>query len=298
MPRLLPALLLLGLAGCAEHVTVAAPVPPRDPGAAWGRVLDAASTPAGVDYAYIEQHREVLHRYIAWVGEHGPIIDDWSDADEDRSIVFMSNAYNAFVIEDVLRLQITDSVLKVGDGIWGIRPGSYFFLGRKHRVDGDWQSLYVMEQQDIIGRYQEPLLHVALTCGSRGCPPVRWWRKPSLQSDLRVAFRAWLDGGALRETDTGYAVSELLHWYADDFVDWSNKESLCGYLADHTAGEAAAWMRSHAKRCTLGSLPYDWSLNAAPPGSARPDQLPAPEPEPEPEAPAARNEEAEEDGQM
>ena len=291
-------LLMLGASACAEHVTVDAPAPQRDPGAAWGRVLDAASTPAGLDYAYIDQNRAALHRYIAWVGEHGPILDDWSDADEDRSIVFMANAYNAFVIEDVLRLRITDSVLKVGTGIWGIRPGSYFFLGRKHRVDGDWQSLYVMEQQDVIGRYQEPLLHVALTCGSRGCPPVRWWRKSSLQGDLRQAFRSWLDAGALRQTDSGYAVSELLHWYTDDFTDWSNKRSLCGYLADHTAGAAAAWMRGHADRCTLGRLPYDWSLNAAPPGSARPDQLPPAEPEAEAEAPAPRGDATEEDGQM
>lgn len=301
MPRnlsaLLPALSAL-LVGCAEHVTVAAPAPPRDPTRAWGRVVEAAATPQGVDYAYIDEHRDVLHRYIAWVAEHGPIIDDWSDSDEDHSIAFMANAYNAFVIEDVLRLKISDSVLGVGEGIWGIKPGSYFFLGRKHRIDGDWQTLYVLEHQDIVGRYQEPLVHMALNCASKGCPPLRFWRKRGLQGDLRQALRIWLDAGGLVQTDSGYAVSELLFWYEGDFLDWSNKPSLCAYLADHTTGPAAAYMRAHAERCTLGRIPYDWSLNAAPAGSARPDQLPPVEPEPEPEPTTPKGATDDEDGQL
>ena len=268
LPAALASLAALAGVGCAEHVSVPARAPLSDPSSAWARLLEGAVTEQGVDYAAIDDERVVLHQYIAWVGEHGPGLDDLREGDEDKRLAFMANAYNAFVIEDVLRLQVQGSVQEVGAGIWGVKPGSYFFLGRKHRIDGDWQTLFVLEQQDIIGRYQEPLAHMALNCASVGCPPLRFWRPRGLQGQLRRAFKAYLEGGALRETDAGYAVSELLFWYEDDFVAGTGAESLCDYLADFTDGEAHAWMRRHRRRCTLERIPYDWSLNAAPPHSS------------------------------
>lgn len=271
--------LALLAAGCAEHVRVPAQAPAADPSSAWARVLEGAITPEGLDYAAIDEERVVLHQYLAWVGAHGPGLDELREADEDKRIAWMANAYNAIVINDVLQLQIKDSVQEVGGGVWGLQPGSYFFAGRKHRVDGDWQTLFMLEQQDIIGRYQEPLVHLALNCASKGCPPLRYWRPRGLTGQLRRALRGWLEGGAMRETDAGYAVSELLFWYEDDFVAGTGAESLCAYLADFTEGEAQQWMRRHRRRCTLERIPYDWSLNAAPPGSAA-GQAPLPEPAP------------------
>lgn len=306
-PIVLPFVLPFALAwvGCAEHVRVPAQVPAADPSSAWARVLEGAVTPEGLDYAAIDAERVVLHQYLAWVGAHGPGLDELREADEDRRIAWMANAYNAIVINDVLQLQIQDSVQEVGGRVWGLRPGSYFFAGRKHRVDGDWQTLFVLEHQDIIGRYQEPLVHMALNCASVGCPPARYWRPRGLQGQLRRSMRDWLGAGALRETDAGYAVSELLFWYEDDFVAGTGAESLCDYLSDFTEGAAHTWLRRHRRRCTLERIPYDWSLNAAPPGSSvgRAPRVEAPLPE-EPLPEEALPEDAEivedddEDGQL
>jgi hypothetical protein len=168
-------------------------------------------------------------------------------------------------------------------GPW--RPaGSAFFYGLRFRVDGEWTSLHVLEQQDIVARFQEPLVHAALNCASRGCPPVQWFDSLNLQAQLREAMRAYVRSDVgMRRTETGWAVSEIFHWYRDDFLDWSEAPTLCAWLAPYADGEAEGWLAAQGEACPLEVLPYDWSLNqhtatpgrvlparqATPPGKAR-----------------------------
>ncbi len=298
---LLPAVLL---GGCAEFVQIPVEVPEEDPSREWSALLQQSITPRGVDYDRIDAERETLHSYLAWVGEHGPGLDEMKEGAEDERIAFMANAYNAFVIEGVLRHQPLRSVLDVGEGPWTIKPGSGFFVGQKFRIDGDWQSLYMLEQQDIIGRYQEPLVHVALNCASRGCPPLRWWSPRGMTGQLRRQMKTWLSRRGMQKTNSGYAVSEIFFWYEDDFLDWSSAENLCQYLLPFvSSADLNACMHEHSYVCPLYRTPYDWDLKRldAGPGGARPAQhdgeapveVPAEPDEPEEELGAI-----DEDGQM
>lgn len=252
------------LAGCSSRVVLEGDVPRGDPTRLWLRVLDDAVTEDGlVDYDHIESKRDTLHRYLRYVGEHGPGMDGWGESKERRRLAFMMNAYNAAVIEGVLRHQPLQTVQHIGHPLDRVRPGAGFFLGQRFRVDGDWQTLYILEHQDIVGRYQNPLAHVGLNCASRSCPPLRGWTEEGLNDDLERAMTEWVQADGLQCDDSGCRASALFDWYRDDFLDWSFADTLCGYLADFATGDDKAWLEAHEADCPLQFQDWDWSLNAA-----------------------------------
>ncbi len=269
---LLLALLPLLAVACGRRVHVPGDAPEDDPSRAWSRVLRSAVVPEGVDYDRIDEDRDVLHEYVAWVAEHGPVMDQMRESKEDRRLAFLMNAYNALVIEAVLQERdrtgaLPASVKDVRFGPWALRDNYSFFLGQRFAVDGEWISLYHLENHRILARYQDPLPHVGLNCASRGCPPVRWWTervgRKRLQEQMGEALEDWLADGALQPTETGYAVSELFYWYEDDFTYWSDADNLCQYLVDYADQDAGDWMIEHFGDCPLERLEYDWALNAA-----------------------------------
>lgn len=271
-PAPLAASVLLCLTACGQRVHVDRDVPDDDPRDAWSALLAEAVTEEGVDYGHIDASREVLQDYVAWLSEHGPVLDTMRESKEDRRIAFLVNAYNAFVIEGVLRHQPIDSVKDVRLGPWGARDNWSFFLGQRFKLDGEWISLYHLENHRIFARYQDPLPHIGLNCASVGCPPLRWWTekvgRKKLGKQMGTAMEHWLRDGALQQTETGYAVTELFFWYEDDFTYWSDADNLCQYLYEYTDEAASDWMFDHYEDCPLERLEYDWTLNAAPDGAA------------------------------
>ncbi|MEC7948454.1 MAG: DUF547 domain-containing protein [Myxococcota bacterium] len=268
------ALLALPLAAaCGQRVNVDREVPEDDPRDAWSALLQESVTEEGVDYDHIDASRSVLQDYVSWLAEHGPVTDIMRESKEDRRIAFLVNAYNAFVIEGVLRNRPLASVKDVAFGPWAVRENWSFFLGQRFKLDGEWISLYHLEQHRILARYQDPRPHVALNCASVGCPPLRWWTekvgRKKLGKQMDDALEDWLADGALQQTETGYAVTELFFWYEDDFTYWSDADNLCQYLYAYASEDAAAWLFEHYDDCPLESIPYDWSLNGAPTGAAQ-----------------------------
>jgi hypothetical protein len=253
--------------GCIRRMGIPGGPPPDDPRPAWKEVLKEAVGPRGVHYDYIEERMDVLQDYLAWLAIHGPNMDSMRESAEDKRIAFMANAYNAAVIYSVLRNPGVDSVQEIGADRfpWGLREGAGFYVGQEFLIDGSWQTLLMLKQQDIIGRYQEPLVHVTLSEGAKGSPPVRYWEGRRLTATMRRHMRRWLlsDHG-MRWVDDGYAVNEIFFWNEAEFIDWSKAETLCDYLVDYTAGDRKEWLDEHSEDCPLGVLPYDWSLNSAP----------------------------------
>lgn len=285
----LPTLPLAGLASlslvaCGQRVHVDRDVPDDDPRDAWSALLAESVTEEGVDYHHIDASRDVLQDYVAWLAEHGPVLDTMRESKEDRRIAFLVNAYNAFVIEGVLQNQPIESVSDVRFGPWAARDNWSFFMGQRFKLDGEWISLYHLENHRIFARYQDPLPHVGLNCASVGCPPLRWWTekvgRKKLGKQMGAAMEDWLEAGALQETETGYAVTELFFWYEDDFTYWSDADNLCQYLYEYTDESAADWMYEHYEDCPLERLEYDWTLNAAPEGAAARKAASSPRPVP------------------
>ena len=251
------------LLACDRRLEIDRPLPEKDPTTAWKALLESAARPDGVNYTLIETNREVLQDYLRWIGEKGPNATAVRESNEDKCIAMLVNAYNAWVIEGVLRNQPLASVLDVSFGPYAMRPGMSFFVGQQIRVDKDWTNLYRLEVHSILNRYQEPMLHITLNCASKGCPPLRYWPERGLQTAMSRAWRSWLSSDkALRKEGDGWAANEIFYWYEDDFLDWTDAITLCDWMAGYTGDERGQWMRAHAEDCPLGRFEYDWSLNA------------------------------------
>jgi len=266
MPRQLILFLLnlLVLSSCAERLRPALSSPRNAITRRWQKLLMTVSTSRGIDYATLREEREILDRFVYWMGEHGPESDRMSYAREDRKIAYMMNAYNAAVLYAVLEQGPLESVREFKTGVFRSPPGTGFFLGQLFYIDGEWVSLYFLEHQYLLTQYEEPLIHAGLNCASTSCPPVRFFESRELDTQLEAAMREYLasDQG-MREIENGqYTINELFFWYEDHFVDWGRASNLCEYLARFVPEEATLWMEDEAETgCELESFSYDWSLN-------------------------------------
>ena len=256
-------LLILTMMGCSERVYPTADSNIRSPSSAWKRLLSESTSAAGTDYDKIAQKREILDAYLTWIGEHGPEEDNMSYKQDDRKIAFLINAYNASVIAGVLRNRDAASVMDVSTGLFPA-GGAGFFLGQTFRIDAEWITLYHLEHQYLLGDYEEPLIHAGLNCASVGCPPLRYYTDKGLDNELDVAMHDFLASEqGMRQTDDGYEFTELLSWYEDHFVDWSDATDLCDYLSRYTDEAPSAWLTERVGQCSLQWFSYDWSLNHA-----------------------------------
>ena len=239
----------------------------KDPSREWKSLLLQATEESGLNYGLIKENRQVLDRYVSWIGTVGPQMNRrnrkrWNRSKRsDRHLTFFANAYNAWVIYSVLDHWPITSVQDVDIGVYR-RPNVGFFFGQRFKVDGEYMSLYHLEHERLLGNFHEPLIHVMLNCASNGCPPIQYWEYKNLTSNAEKAMTAYVNGpkGA-RQTENGWEFTELFSWYQDHFVEWSDATDLCQYLLKYSEGELTQWLEEQAE-CTLSFFPYDWSLNS------------------------------------
>ena len=121
-------------------------------------------------------------------------------------------------------------------------------------------SLFHLEHDLLLGQFQDPRIHVMLNCASRGCPPLRYWKRKNLNEQLDLHWKYFVRE-SLQPTPTGWGISELFFWYEKDFLQWSRSSNLCVYLLPYAQDGAKDWLIKHKELCPLSSFPYDWSLN-------------------------------------
>ena len=249
---LLLAVLALGGTGCTEHVSPPIIRPDDDPSSTWQDLIAQTSSEAGVDYATIAAQRPVLDWYLGWVAYHGPLEDDMKENSEDRRLAFLLNAYDALVVEGVLRAN--------GAGL-----DRHFWDDTAFRVDGDWITPERFAEERLVARFQEPLLRLALFRADRGGPVLGWWDEDKLSDELSDNARAFLasDRG-MRPQGSGWAASALVVDHADDILDWGEADTLCAWLARYTTGPRQAWLLTHQENCPLGVFPVDPASDALP----------------------------------
>lgn len=230
--------------------------------AKWKLLLEEIASPSGVNYTLLQSKRDILDEYMSWLSVHGPYSNNYSIRDEKKKICFYANAYNAAVLYGVLHHWPINSVRDVDVG-WFTAENTGFFIGQTFVIDGDKMSLFHLEQDLLLGQFQDPRIHAMLNCASRGCPPLRYWEKNTLDSQLESHWTTFIQNNVRKNTDH-WKISELFKWYEKDLVGWSKADSLCSYLAPYLAPEPSSWMMQQAINCSLDSFPYDWSLNDSP----------------------------------
>lgn len=223
--------------------------------ATWNRVLKAHARDGGVDYAALAEDTGDLDSYLAYVAKTDP----GSLSDDDR-LAFLSNAYNAYVVQAVLdRYPEIESVKKVGG----------FFDKEIHTVGGEDMTLDAIEG---MAREIDARTHFAVVCASTSCPDLRGeaFTGARIDEQLREQTESFLadESKGLRH-DAGsneLYLSSIFKWYAQDFTGGSrvvaffSRGGILEWVVEHLGDEKLASSLKD-KEPSVKYMDYDWSLN-------------------------------------
>jgi hypothetical protein len=220
--------------------------------------------------------------YSTWKESVGDLrrLDDYvsslSRLDESRfatlpqRLAFWINAYNAVTVLGILREYPTTSVQNHVS-----RVGGYNFWRDLRLIVGEQNYSLGEIEHTLLRPLNEPRIHFAIVCASRGCPRVRneAYTAERLEEQLQsnaIAFFADPTKCAVTTAGNELQLSPILKWYADDF----------GTSLPAVLQRITPWLPDDARSMAQGKnvrvvyLDYDWNLN---------DQLAAAPPLPPPE---------------
>lgn len=279
------ALALVALLGYGHGIrrpvtlTVAGPLP--RPGQFPHRLLDGVLAAAVDDsgrvmYRALNADPAELETYLTHLARVSPARQPELFPTRGDSMAYWINAYNAFALT-LARDHYPRPPRRLDDPL-GWTPGAAFAL-RRFEAGGRWLSLSDIENGCLRARFRDPRLHLVLNCASRGCPPLaRAALHPErCDEELDAAVRRSLASPWIFQADTAARVvrlSALFRWYWADFRRDLPRDTALNLKVGNRA--LLTWLDPYlpadlSRRLRDGSawrvefLPWDWSLNEAPP---------------------------------
>uniref|UniRef100_A0A3Q3VWL3 DEP domain-containing protein n=1 Tax=Mola mola TaxID=94237 RepID=A0A3Q3VWL3_MOLML len=197
----------------------------------------------------------------------------------EEKLAFFINIYNALVIHGYLRLGAPTN-------IW---QRYRFFNYVSYLIGGEVFTLQDIENGVLRGNRKgvaqllrpfsktdprlqvalpdaEPLIHFALNCGAKGCPPIKTYTPQDIDSQLRTAAEAFLENDDGCVVDSGkreVRLSQIFKWYKADFG--GTDEKLLKWVLEHMGDSPKKTSLKDvlsAGKTKVSFLPYDWSSNS------------------------------------
>ncbi|UCD80150.1 MAG: DUF547 domain-containing protein [Desulfobacterales bacterium] len=181
----------------------------------------------------------------------------------DGQLAFWINAYNAVTIDKVIKWKPEKSVREtLIPGLW---TATKFFTTQDHMVAGRKLSQDNIEHDILRKQFNDPRIHFAIICASKGCPPLPRiaYTEENVQQRLEEETRAYINssrGTRIDRAENTLYVSKLFEWFGDDFIKKSG--SVMAFMRPYMDKEVRQFMESDPK---IGYLEYDWALNAQAP---------------------------------
>uniref|UniRef100_UPI00398F1E15 uncharacterized protein isoform X4 n=1 Tax=Pristiophorus japonicus TaxID=55135 RepID=UPI00398F1E15 len=112
----------------------------------------------------------------------------------------------------------------------------------------------------------EPLIHFALNCGVRSCPPIKTYTAQEIDTQLKISTEAFLDGADGCQIDVSkkeVRLSQIFKWYKIDFGGTDEKvlQWVFEHLGDSPKKKVLKQLLEQGM-IKVTHLPYDWSTNA------------------------------------
>lgn len=197
----------------------------------------------------------------------------------EEKLAFFINIYNALVIHGYLRLGAPTNM-------W---QRYRFFNYVSYLIGGEVFTLQDIENGVLRGNRKgvaqllkpfsktdprlqvalpdaEPLIHFALNCGAKGCPPIKTYTPQDIDSQLRTAAEAFLENDDGCVVDSGkreVRLSQIFKWYKADFG--GTDEKLLKWVVEHMGDSPKKTSLQgvlSAGKTKVSFLPYDWSSNS------------------------------------
>ena len=236
----------------------------------------AQASPAMFDHSLFDQ---VLKKYVDDQGlvdyngiARDPLFSEYLEKLEtarveslsrDGQLAFWINAYNAVMIEIVIKMKPKRSVRETFfPGLW---TSKRIFEPRENTVANRSVSPDDMENEYLRKGFRDPRIHFAIICASMSCPPLprTAYTEENVQARLEEETRKYLNsrrGIRIEAEENTLDVSKLFDWFKEDFLQKAG--SVEAYIRPYLDESARAFLD---RRPTISFLGYDWALNAMAP---------------------------------
>lgn len=253
--RMLPALAALALflwAATSQAAVLSAPAAQSPvPLAPYSILLRQYVQNGSVDYAGLKAESKRLDTYLNFLAHVEP-----SALSEPDQKAFYINLYNAWTLKLVLtRYPKISSIKDAGTLLKSPWKTPLVRLG------GKTLTLDEVENGVLRPRFKDPLVHFALNCASRSCPPLRAepYEGSKLEEQFEDQARAFLNDPARNRVEDGaLRLSKIFDWYAKDF---GGPKGVLAFLRRYAGPEFKAALDRLGPEPKIVYLDYDWSLN-------------------------------------
>ena len=116
----------------------------------------------------------------------------------------------------------------------------------------------------------DPRIHFALNCGSKSCPPVKFFTPGGLDEELDVVTAAFCDSNdGIKFNKAGMFVSQIFKWYIVDFG--GSDAPLAAFLLSHTtnAAKKKGLQEVADGKGKFKFMRYDWDTDAENPDQCK-----------------------------
>ncbi len=197
-----------------------------------------------VNYSGLKLDKTKLNNYIETLQNNLPT-SNWR---RSKTLAFWINTYNAFTLQLMIShwpVKSIKEIKKEGKGPWDIR-----FI----KIGGKTYSLNDIEHNIIRAKFNEPRIHFAVNCASKGCPVLlnRAYTASNLESLLHAQTKKFINDPSKNKLSTGaIQISKLFDWYKSDFT---KKGDLIDFINQYTSLKIS-------KTAKISYMPYSWAVN-------------------------------------
>ena len=217
-------------------------------------------TPEGVDYANVHSNIE----FQSWIATLPNLEVPTQSTNAQKA--FWINVYNGLTIQTVAENMPINSIRELDNGqVW---------TARNFVVAGQTLTLDTIEK-NILGKFNDPRIHSALNCASKGCPPLfeRPFTEANLDAELDLVSERWVQSGGFTYEDGWFgntiSLSTIFDWYKSDFpcdttkpISKSVSKEYCGALQFISRYYPEYRTMIENSSYDIEFKPYDWSLNS------------------------------------
>ncbi len=225
--------------------------------AAWDQWLKKYAKVNGpvttVDYAAAKEKPDGLKSYTQTLEQVTQA--EFDKFNDQQKMAFLINVYNAFTASLIVEHYPVKSIKDLG-GIFSSPWKKKFF-----KLFGEERYLDHVEHELLRKLWQEPRVHFAVNCASKGCPALRG------EAFVATKLEAQLEDGAVKflsdksrnrynEAENKMYLSKIFDWYGEDFV--KKVGSVQGFVAPRMVGGT---LQAKAVKAEIAFNDYDWTLN-------------------------------------
>ncbi|XP_046848740.1 uncharacterized protein LOC124442286 isoform X2 [Xenia sp. Carnegie-2017] len=229
----------------------------------------------GVDYTAMKYSSE-FKAYVNHTAELKRV--QLEELTKEEKLAFFINTYNALVIHANV---VNGPPVSLMQRYRFFNVVSYIIGGHKYSLHEIESGILRANRRPVASFFRpfsktdprlafalqepEPLIHFALVCGAKSCPPIKTYTPQDIYEEMKLAGEAFLEGRWLSNHSGKREVklSMIFKWYKEDF----------GY----DKNEVVLWVYDHMGECQkkkdlaellvtgdfkLTHMSYNWSLNS------------------------------------